>query len=128
MQPYAAQLTSADHAGLVDGLLWFHSGFLGQGLWRVSPITVEMLMPDWFHRKVHAPRSYRKQLPAVLLDDWAAQTRSVGSMPSDLLARDGLPVEEVMLAHLARQVRGCGSSGRGSTTTPRGGARTRTRC
>lgn len=62
----AQHLRDPDHADLMDSLLWFASGWSGGDPFRWSPVRVEMLLADWFPRKVMADAEYLSKLPTVL--------------------------------------------------------------
>lgn len=54
-----------DEDHLVDMVTQFHAQYLSRGLWRASPVTVEMLL-EWYPRKVVAPASLSRHLPSLL--------------------------------------------------------------
>ena len=56
----------ADTADLVETLLWFGQGYGICDPWRWSPVRVEILLTDWFPRKVVADVGYMAKLPEVL--------------------------------------------------------------
>jgi len=62
----AQHLSDPDHADLVDPLLWYATGWSGGDPYRWSPVRVEMLLADWFPRKVMADADYLSKLPVVL--------------------------------------------------------------
>jgi len=64
--PFAAGLTDPDHAHLLDSLLWFASGWSGTDPFRWSPVRVEILLMDWFPRKVMADAAFLSKFPDVL--------------------------------------------------------------
>lgn len=64
--PYAVHLDEPDHADLMDPILWFASGWSGTDPFRWSPVRVEILLSDWFPRKVVADAEYLSKMPTVL--------------------------------------------------------------
>lgn len=64
--PFAQDLTDPDYADLLDSILWFASGWSGTDPYRWSPVRVEILMADWFPRKVMAEVEFLSKLPALL--------------------------------------------------------------
>jgi len=64
--PEAAHLTMADDPELVKQLLWFTTGYSGGDPLRWSPMNTDILMGDWFPRKVIAPKEYLQRMPTVL--------------------------------------------------------------
>ncbi len=63
---YGRDFRGRDHRGLVEDLVWFGtSQGVGDPL-RWSPVNVEIVLADWFPRKVVADVAYLEQLPAVL--------------------------------------------------------------
>lgn len=63
--PFGAGLDD-DHRGLLESVLWFSTGYATGDPWRWSPVTVEMLMADWFPRKVIAEPAYLAKLPDLV--------------------------------------------------------------
>jgi len=47
-------------------VLWFCTGYATGDPWRWSPVTVEMLLLDWFSRKVIAEPAYLAKLPDLI--------------------------------------------------------------
>lgn len=64
--PFAAHLDDPDHEDLMDPILWYATGWSGGDPFRWSPVRVELLMRDWFPRKVMADAEYLSKLPIVL--------------------------------------------------------------
>ena len=55
-----------DERSLLESVLWFGTGYATGDPLRWSPVTVEMLLADWFPRKVIAEPSYLAKLPDLL--------------------------------------------------------------
>ncbi len=55
-----------DERSLLESLLWFATCYATGDPWRWSPVTVEMLLVDWFPRKIVAEPSYLAKLPELL--------------------------------------------------------------
>lgn len=64
--PFGAPLDHPDERGLLDSLLWFGTDFATGDPFRWSPVTVEMLLDDWFPRKVVAEPSHLTKLPDLV--------------------------------------------------------------
>lgn len=64
--PYGAPLDRDDERDLLRNLLWFGTSYATGDPYRWSPVTVEMLLVDWFPRKVIADAAYLGKLPALL--------------------------------------------------------------
>lgn len=64
--PYGARLDRVDDRGLLGGVLWFGTDYATGDPLRCSPVTVEMLMADWFPRKVIAEPASLAKLPDLL--------------------------------------------------------------
>ena len=64
--PHGAPLDREDERDLMVNLLWFGTSYATGDPFRWSPVTVEMLLADWFPRKVIAERSYLAKLPDLL--------------------------------------------------------------
>lgn len=64
--PFGAPLDHADQRGLMDSVLWFGTDYATGDPFRWSPVTVEMLLDDWFPRKVVAAPSYLTKLPELV--------------------------------------------------------------
>lgn len=64
--PYGTSLDRVDERDLLASVLWFSTGYATGDPWRWSPVTVEMLLADWFPRKVIAEPAYLAKLPDLL--------------------------------------------------------------
>jgi hypothetical protein len=64
--PYGALLDRDDERSLLESVLWFGTGYATGDPLRWSPVTVEMLLADWFPRKVIAEPAYLTKLPDLL--------------------------------------------------------------
>lgn len=64
--PFGASMDRKDERGLVQDVLWFGTDYANGNPMLWSPVTVEMLLADWFPRKVVAPTSHLAKLPEVL--------------------------------------------------------------
>ena len=64
--PFGASLDRPDERGLLESVLWFGTGYATCDPYRWSPVTVEMLLDDWFPRKVVAEPAYLSKLPDVV--------------------------------------------------------------
>ena len=64
--PYGAPLDREDERDLLESVLWFGTGYATGDPFRWSPVTVEMLLADWFPRKVIAEPAYLAKLPDLL--------------------------------------------------------------
>lgn len=51
---------------LLDSILWFGTGYATGDPFTWSPVTVELIMADWFPRKIMAEPAYLTRLPEVL--------------------------------------------------------------
>ncbi|MDR7252782.1 hypothetical protein J2X46_001767 [Nocardioides sp. BE266] len=63
---YGSALDRVDERDLLESVLWFCTGYATGDPWRWSPVTVEMLLADWFPRKVIAEPTYLAKLPRLL--------------------------------------------------------------
>lgn len=61
-----AGLDRPDERGLLDDVLWFGTGYGPGDPLRWSPVSVEMLLVDWFPRKIVAAAPYLAKLPNLL--------------------------------------------------------------
>ena len=61
-----APLDREDERALMVDLLWFGTSYATGDPFRWSPVTAEMLLADWFPRKVIAEPSYLAKLPDLL--------------------------------------------------------------
>jgi hypothetical protein len=64
--PFGAALDDDDGRSLLESVLWFCTDYAPGDPWRWSPVTVEMLMTDWFPRKVIAEPAYLAKLPELV--------------------------------------------------------------
>ena len=64
--PYGAPLDRDDERSLLESVLWFGTGYATGDPLRWSPVTVEMLLADWFPRKVIAEPAYLTKLPDLV--------------------------------------------------------------
>jgi hypothetical protein len=63
---YGAPLDREDERELLESVLWFCTDYAPGDPWRWSPVTVEMLLADWFPRKVIAEPAYLAKLPDLV--------------------------------------------------------------
>lgn len=64
--PHAPQPANPDDASIVNDLLWFGTDYgFGDPL-RWSPAALEILLSDWYPRKIMADQDYLQRLPVVL--------------------------------------------------------------
>lgn len=64
--PEAVELSDPDDQEIVNNLLWFTTEYSGGDPLRWSPANVEILMGDWFTRRIIAPNTYLLRMPTVL--------------------------------------------------------------
>jgi len=64
--PYGLALDREDERSLLESVLWFGTSYASGDPRRWSPVTVEMLLADWFPRKVIAEATYLAKLPDLL--------------------------------------------------------------
>jgi hypothetical protein len=64
--PDGCGLDGEDERGLLADITWFGNGWAGGDPLRWSPVNVEILMVDWFPRKIVGDTSYLAKLPTVL--------------------------------------------------------------
>jgi hypothetical protein len=64
--PYGAPLDREDERDLLESVLWFGTSYATGDPLRWSPVTVEMLLADWFPRKVIAEPAYLAKLPGLV--------------------------------------------------------------
>ncbi len=64
--PFGAGFDDEEHRSLLESVLWFCTGYATGDPWRWSPVTVEMLLADWFPRKVIAEPAYLAKLPDLV--------------------------------------------------------------
>ena len=63
---FGAPLDRSDERDLLDTLLWYGTDYGAGDPLRWSPVRIEILMMDWFPRKIVAPASYLAKMPALL--------------------------------------------------------------
>ncbi len=63
---FGAAFDDDERRTLLESVLWFCTGYATGDPWRWSPVTVEMLLADWFPRKVIAEPSYLAKLPDLV--------------------------------------------------------------
>ncbi len=64
--PFGAGLDRPDERDLLESVLWFGTDYGPGDPLRWSPVSVEMIMDDWFPRKVVAEPAYLSKLPTLL--------------------------------------------------------------
>ena len=64
--PFGRPLDDEDRRSLLESVLWFCTGYATGDPWRWSPVTVEMLLSDWFPRKVIADPAFLAKLPDLV--------------------------------------------------------------
>jgi len=64
--PFGADVDTEDERSLLESVLWFCTDYAPGDPWRWSPVTVEMLLADWFPRKVIAEPAYLSKLPDLV--------------------------------------------------------------
>ncbi|MGK2318419.1 hypothetical protein ACSJLP_13065 [Gordonia rhizosphera NBRC 16068] len=64
--PFGKSLDRDDERSLMDSLLWFGTDYTNGDPFRWSTVTVEILLVDWFPRKVVAEPAYLAKLPNLL--------------------------------------------------------------
>lgn len=63
---FGAALDHEDERGLLETVLWFGTDYATGDPFRWSPVTVELLLDDWFPRKVVAEPAYLAKLPDLV--------------------------------------------------------------
>lgn len=63
---FGAQLEGEDERDLLGSVLWFSTSYATGDPFRWSVVTVELLLADWFPRKVIAEPTYLAKLPDLL--------------------------------------------------------------
>lgn len=63
---FGTRLDGPDRRQLLDGVLWFGTDYGPGDPLRWSPVNVEMLLADWFPRKIVAEPAYLSLLPELL--------------------------------------------------------------
>lgn len=64
--PSGVRVDHPDERSLLETLLWFGTSYTTGDPFRWSPVTVEILLEDWFPRKVVADPAYLAKLPGLL--------------------------------------------------------------
>ncbi len=64
--PFGEAHDDDEHRSLLESVLWFCTDYAPGDPWRWSPVTVEMLLSDWFPRKVIAELAYLAKLPDLV--------------------------------------------------------------
>lgn len=64
--PFGAGFDDEEHRSLLESVLWFGTSYATGDPLRWSPVTVEMLLADWFPRKVIAEPAYLAKLPDLV--------------------------------------------------------------
>ena len=64
--PFGAALDHPDERELLDSLLWYGTEFGTGDPLRWSPVSVEIVMVDWFPRKIVATPEYLAKMPELL--------------------------------------------------------------
>lgn len=64
--PFGTRLDYPDERSLLNDVLWFGTDYATGDPYRWSPVTVEMLLADWFPRKIVAAASYLAKLPNLI--------------------------------------------------------------
>lgn len=64
--PFGVPLDRDDERDLLGSVLWFGTSYATGDPFLWSPVTVEMLLADWFPRKVIAEPTYLAKLPDLL--------------------------------------------------------------
>ena len=75
--------TDPDTADIADTLVWFACDYGPGDPLRWSPVSVEIVMTDWFPRKVVADRQYFAMMPTVL-DAFIRFAHAERSIPAEL--------------------------------------------
>lgn len=63
---YGAAVDHDDERSLLETVLWFGTDYATGDPFRWSPVTVELLLDDWFPRKVVAEPAYLSKLPDLV--------------------------------------------------------------
>lgn len=64
--PYGAPFDQPDDASIISDLIWFRTDYGYGDPLRWSPTAVEILLLDWYPRKIVADQAYLGRMPAVL--------------------------------------------------------------
>lgn len=95
---------SDDARDLLRSIVWFSTDYAGGDPLRWSPVTVEMLLADWFPRKVMADAAYLSGLP-VLLRAYVPWCHRRGGIRPDLTVETLAAVEQWTPDFLAQVTR-----------------------
>ena len=63
---FGRSIDGEDERDLMDNILWFASSYSGDDPYRWSNVRVEILLEDWFPRKIVAPTAQLAKMPDVL--------------------------------------------------------------
>lgn len=66
--PYGATLDQPDDRSIVGNLIWYRTDYGYGDPLRWSPTAIEILMLDWYPRKIMAGQRYMRRMPIVLRD------------------------------------------------------------
>ncbi len=66
LSSFGAPMDAEDERSLLESVVWFSTGYVSGDPWRWSPVTVEILLADWFPRKVIAQPAFLAKLPRLL--------------------------------------------------------------
>ncbi len=64
--PFGRPVDRPDERSLLDGIVWFGTGYATGDPYRWSPVTVELLLVDWVPAKIVADLPYLAKLPDLL--------------------------------------------------------------
>lgn len=93
--PEAADLTDPDDGAIAENLLWFTTDYSGGDPFRWSPISVKILMGEWFTRKVLADRRYLLRMPTVL-EAFVRYSGRIRELPRELVETNVAAVAEII--------------------------------
>lgn len=99
---YGADLDDHDHRGLLESVLWYATDYGPGDPLRWSGVKVEILLLDWFPRKVIADRTYLGLLPGLLTAYISYAHERVGLRYE--LTRDALSALESMTPDYLRLI------------------------
>ncbi len=91
--PFGGGLDDDVHRSLLESVLLFCTDYAPGDPWRWSPVTVEMLLADWFPRKVIAEPAYLAKLPD-LVRAYIGYCHGRKGIPSDLTAETLAAVDQ----------------------------------
>ena len=100
---WGATLNRPDESALLDSLLWFGTSYATGDPFRWCIVTVEMLLADWFPRKIVAPPEHLAKLPD-LLRAWIQYSHELVGI-STSLTRDALVAVERYEPEYQRDIR-----------------------